>query len=100
MRAIFIDATPKTVAEIDHSGTLEDMQKTIGCASVRLITVGNEDEDHDLWIDDEGIGKAGLIYGKHEVSGNGLLLDSDDDGESAPSTVDIEDARAKVRFEG
>lgn len=97
MRAILIDAKNRTVNEIDIERGLPAMYAAIGCDLVELVRMG---DGYDLWIDEEGAINGtdyGFIFGS-QYCGNGLLLDSDDDGECQPSTASLAFVRACVAF--
>jgi len=88
MKAIFIDAKNAQIKEIDHSGKLEDIYKTIGVRHIEAVFFG---KDH-IYVDEEGR-INGTSFGFHvngiEIYGNGLLLGDDGKGDEADHTSDI-----------
>src|ERR1035437_9070923 len=98
MRAIFIDATARTVSEIDHTGKLKAMYQTLGCGLVDCISVG---PTQDVWIDDEGEingTEKGFLLAGRRFFGNALLLDSNTRGDCAASTVELATVKRLVDF--
>ena len=87
MRAIFIDATNRTVEEIDFEGDFRAIQEKIGVRCFDCIEL-NEQRD-TLYVDDEGLlnGTQEFFYvdGKgycQTFAGNGLVLGTNSEGES------------------
>jgi hypothetical protein len=100
MKGILIDAVNREVKEVEISG-LEDMQKAVD----GYITIGVDFGDDTLFVDDEGLLKGPehfFVYeGAHQpFAGSGLILGTDQDGESVDTTMTVEQVRASVSFHG
>lgn len=100
LRALLIDPYNRTVTEIQHSGRLEDLYRTIGgpewnpeaCQTVCHADLG---AGVDAWLDDNGnwtqaawfrLGRNPVLY-----CGRMLLLGHDDEGRSAdlPAVAEV-----------
>ena len=99
MRAIFIDATKQTMTEIDHSGKLADMYKTIGCELVECFNIVH---NHDLWFDEEGAindTERGFRLGANDFFGNALIPDNDPaTGDCIATTAKLDAVQRLVSF--
>lgn len=100
MRAIFIDAKNRKVQEINFEGDFQAIQKQIG---VDTFTVCGMRDNDACYVDDEGLlnGTKDFfsnpnIY-PHPLAGNGLILGTDDEGESTDCKVTL-DSLGPVRF--
>lgn len=93
MRAIFIDAKNRRVEEFDFTGNFRDIQRKLG---VELFTTVNLRGGDTLYVDDEG-----LLNGTQDfflcglyptpLAGNGLILGSDDEGETVAAKLKVEE---------
>ena len=106
MKAILIDAVNRKVELVMTDGHFRDMQRQIGCD---IMTVGTYLENEDfIYVDDEG-----LLNGKWKdfffienkagsksqfFAGNGLVLASNEEGESVDVKTSVEDLTKMVRF--
>ena len=82
MRALFINATEKTITKMELGTPLiQAMRAVIGCDLVDCASIGPA---LDLWIDDEGldIDRPWIIVDGKAFAGNGLVLGVDDFGNS------------------
>jgi hypothetical protein len=105
MKAILIDALNKTITEIEIDGDLKSIYKAVG---FDMIEIGFrfDDEGHPnnvIYLDEEGGFRGhehGFFFsGAHQPwLGNGIIMGGDDEGESADTTVTIEEVRNRIRF--
>lgn len=116
MRAIKIDATNRTITEVETDGKLESIYALIGCS---IIEAGGRFTNGDcLFVDEEGLlgldEEAGLmgVHGfavryngevmehpfQEFLAGNGLIVGEGSDGESAGASSALEQIAALVRF--
>jgi hypothetical protein len=84
-----------------NGGSLKSVKEYLGCDYVDLagFNNGSPEIDFDLWIDDEGLLKEnqqsffyithpdGAAYGHRFFAGKGIVLASDNEGESISPTV-------------
>jgi hypothetical protein len=104
MRAIFIDAVNHTVEEIDLPYETEGyrvINDKIGCRTMTLgYTFPNQDV---LFVDDEGLmnhPENFIILEGYEqpLAGSGLILGTDEWGESIPAKTGLADIKTKIAF--
>jgi hypothetical protein len=100
MKAILINSIEQTVTEIEYSGNWRDISKLIGCD---LFTVVNMGKGDTIFVDDEGLLKDPQYFFKLDtyrslLAGNGLILGSDDEGESIACKVTVEEMRSRISF--
>lgn len=99
MRAILIDPFEKTVKEVEYSGDYHDIYTLIGCD---LFTVAS-DGDNDIFLDDEGLFKREQSYfwlkGMGQpFAGKGLVLSSDEEGETIGTTADVDALFNRIKW--
>lgn len=100
MRAFKIDVIAKTVTEIDISGELKSLQEVVG----GYIELAREINDTDnLYVDEEGLLKGQLpwfeITGGHQpFIGHGVIIGSDDEGETIGAKASLTEIQAMVTF--
>lgn len=103
MRAYLIDPSNKSVTEIEHDGSLHQLQKTVGGL---IEAIPNPPPHHVIYVDEEGWIKAeengftgGFHFGTSPLFvGRGIVLGVDPDGESDEATIPIATIRMMVRF--
>ena len=100
MKAYLIDPFAQSVTEVEYSGDYTEISRLIDCD---LFTTSWRNKFGDtLFVDDEG-----LINGKHQevflisgypqpLAGKGLILGSDQQGESVEPSITLEQAKALV----
>ena len=109
-RAILIDAKNKTVTVVEKGEGIQDIYKHLGCDTFDLVRLGR---GVDCYIDDEGLLKEAYIDEdgtKHNMNGfsfpgfaqpimgNGLIMGSDEEGESIDSPVSVGQVKAVLTF--
>ena len=96
----------KTVSEVDHSGELEDLYRTLECGTVDVVIVSGNIFAHSegIYIDDDGYGKAedGKLQSffqwegmAHPIAGKALLLGGEGD-KNADTQMSVDEVRAKL----
>ena len=104
MKAVLIDPYSQTVTNVEYSGDYKQIYEFIDASLFDLVRIGDEGEDGDLFVDDEGLLKAGpetmyfSIFNSHALAGRGLVLGSNGDGESADAPHDADWYAQRVRF--
>lgn len=104
MRAIKIDATNRTIQEFDlpsqEGEQLAAMQKVVG----GYICHAGEINGDDLYVNDEGllgisVGAPFFEIGLHQpFAGNGLIVGHNDEGDTTPATVSLDEVKRRTSF--
>jgi hypothetical protein len=101
IKAILIDPFEMTVSEVGYGGEMVDIYRLI---DADLFTVAGFGEDGDgVYVDDEGLFKATQRFFKLDgypqpLAGKGLVLGSNDGGESVAPVTTLEAVRASIRW--
>lgn len=101
MRAIKIDVVSKTITEIKIKKGLRALYLALDCQTVEVIGI---DDGEDIWVDEEGllhdepIGAFTLNGWNHPVSGHGIILGTNSEGESVSTKLKLKDVIDVVRF--
>ena len=108
MKAYLIDSQARTVTETDYNGDYQHIYKLISVETFTVVRVPGSDGFAGLmsdcvFVDDEGL----LNNPRHfftlkgypqPLAGNGLVLGTDDEGESVEPRMSLDDLRAMVGF--
>lgn len=97
MKAIRIDATNRTITEVQVNG-FEDIQRHIGCDT---FSQGMPLPEGDmLWVDDCGwmTAKKAFTFMDNVFAGNGLITGSDENGEEKDCLSNIFAAQLFAKF--
>ena len=103
MQAILINPFDETIEEIEYSGDWRDISTLIECD---MFTVAYfDDTDDSVYVDDEGLyveNQAFFTIGDcpQPLAGRGLLLGTDEEGDSTDCKTTLEEAKAMVKFLG
>lgn len=105
MKAIRIDVVSHSVYEVDVDPGLDAIYQQVACSLVTVpVTFPNEDA---LYVDDEALLKpfadipGGFVldsFGHQMLFGHGLILGTDDEGESVSVKSSVEEIRRQVTF--
>jgi len=100
MKAILIDSKNKTITEVQHDGTNENIYKLCGYEQFDCCDIGNRDA---IFVDGEGLFKKDQTFFIHKdypqpLAGNGLILGCNSDGESTAPKTTLAEVKAKVKF--
>ena len=103
MRAILIDPFTQTIEEVDYSGDYKDIYGLIECDLFTTVYLPNTSDD-TLFVDDEGLYVENQRFFKIEgyeqpLAGRGLLLGTDEEGESIDCMSTVEEVKAVVSWE-
>ncbi|WP_428489097.1 DUF3846 domain-containing protein [Rhodopila sp.] len=100
MKAYWINATERTVTEVD-SGGLADLQRMVG----GYIEIAKYWPNGDvMFVDEEGLMKGGTTWFRipgtnNPICGNGVVVGpEDDDGNTEPPTFPLSALQAEVTF--
>jgi hypothetical protein len=102
MKAIFIDSKNREVKEVEIKGDLQSWYETIGCGMVECALYF---DDHDsIMVDEEGLfhsecNEFFFVKGGHQpFAGNGLVVGTDENGESVSTKISLDEVKSKVKF--
>jgi hypothetical protein len=102
MRAILIDPFEMKITEVDYSGDFEDIYKLIQCGTFDCARI--DDHGGTIYIDDEGlINDKPQAFFAHDaypqpLAGYGLVLGTDDEGDTVAVTYTLDEVKAAVLF--
>jgi hypothetical protein len=99
---VLIDATNRSVTDVEFEPTLEEMYRLIGCELIEAIRRGPFAPD-TLYVDEEGLYKkhvAGFAIGVSQtIVGNGLIVGGPDrHGDETSSICNADDIVLIVTF--
>lgn len=98
MKAYLIDPFEKSISEVEYSGDFNDIYKLI---NADLFDVAYIDDKLGVFVDDEGLFKDNQEFfqvGYAMLAGYGLVLGTDDEGNSISPNISLKDLAKKVRF--
>ena len=102
MKTILIDPHTRTVIEIDHDGTLDNLYDLLHC---NMVTVSYfEDSNDAIFVDDEGLlGNLAeqaffQIDAGQPLAGYGLAVSTDEDGETISPSITVEELEARITW--
>lgn len=103
MRAILIDPFTQTIEEVDYSGDYKDIYGLIECDLFTTVYLPNTSDD-TLFVDDEGLYVENQRFFKIDgfeqpLAGRGLMLGTDEEGESVDCMSTVEEVKAIVSWE-
>lgn len=104
MQAFLIDPYEETITEFDYSGNYEDINTAIESRCFTIVHI--DDKGNDLFIDDEGLLRGNLSFEKfikidsypEPLVGKGIVLGSNDMGETIGTTITIDALKSMVQF--
>ncbi len=105
MRAILIDPSNKTITEVDYNGDYQHIYALIGANCFDCVRIG-DDEEHTIYVDDEGLYNGKVQTGMFRyagenpayLAGKGLILATDEEGESVAATMALDAVADMVEF--
>ena len=110
MKAYLVDPVAKTVTEVEHDGDYRDIYKHIQADCFTALSINTMGDA--LYLDDEGLYRDGQRYFHlkgypQPLGGRGLLLGTDDEGDSIAPKVSLDQFKKQIawaaeglRFEG
>lgn len=105
MKAIKIDVIAKEVKEIELEPGIKNIYRELDCDLFTVIYPMGLLEGDCIYIDDEGLLRQpplGAFYIKgfpQVLSGHGLVIGTDDEGDSISASTPLQQIKALVRFE-
>jgi hypothetical protein len=102
MRGVLVDPYAETVTDVEYDGDINSMYKIL---RVNIVEVAPMADGEDMWVDEEGLltvtADTKFIVSSlyHQpLAGRGLILSTDDDGETTASKHDAEYYRGMFQF--
>jgi len=102
MRAYLINSTEKTVTEVKYNGPYTEICRLGGFEMFAIVGIGEGDA---IYVDDEGLLTMAdeTRFFQYEgyptaLAGNGVVLGSDEEGETVGATIELEDLKRKIKF--
>lgn len=100
MRAILIDPTTKTISEVEHNGDYKEIYNLIECSTFEAVSIVN---NNTIYVDEEGLldEEPGPFFqweAYQPIPGKGLILATDEEGNSIGTTLELDFVRAKVTW--
>jgi len=103
MKAFLIDPFKQIISEVDYNGDWKTINTHIDCDVFTVVRV----PQGDIFLDDEGLYSKGheqmfFVHNNYPqpLAGYGLVLDSDDEGETIASTTSIEELSSNINWIG
>jgi len=101
VKAILIDPFEMTVSEVFYGGELSEINDLIAAKPFTVASFG--DAGDGIFIDDEGLFRQCQRFFKFEgypepLAGRGLILGSDENGDSVAPAISLEAVKASVRW--
>lgn len=106
MRAILINPQDCSVTEVEYTGNYKNINEHIGADYFDIVRIGDENE-HTIFVDDNGLNndtveRIGMfrVEGDYPayLAGKGLILATDDEGESVAASMELDAVRAMIAF--
>lgn len=98
-KGILINPEAKTIEEIQiKEDVLKSLYEIIGCELVECIRLDNKNA---LWVDEEGFYNSAFgfdLIGYSPLSGKGVILGYDHNGDKSDTTLSIETVTTKIKF--
>lgn len=103
MRGILIDPISRTVTEVDHKNDYRDIYRLIEATDFNAVAI-NDPCNHCIYVDGESllVDEPGPFFqwkGYHQpIAGKGLILRTDEGGDSQDATFTLEFVRHMVTW--
>lgn len=100
MKAILIDPETQTITEVEYSGNYKDIYKLTGCDCFTVVGI---EDGNGIFVDDEGLfndPRYFFLYNGYDqpLAGKGLILGTNEEGDSVDCTLTVDYIREKVKF--
>ena len=103
MRAIYINVRDKEITEIELEKGIDAIYEKLECTVFTCPLIDTKGDS--LYVDDEGLlndNSPGsffhLGYPTQPLFGHGLIIGTDDEGESTDAKVSLENVKALISF--
>lgn len=96
---LLINPYDKTIAPVYWDGELSSLYAILGCSCVAVVSCGR----YDLFVDDEGLFKEEQKYFitsdyMQPLAGMALVVGCDNEGNTIPPNITLEELEARVLF--
>lgn len=103
VRAILIDINKQAVREVSVEDSLPSYYATLGCDLIEAVYPQGLAAGDCVYVDEEGLFKEPAVFfhwrGFHQpLAGSGLVVGTDDDGNTVDCKTSLEQVKARVRF--
>ena len=104
MRAILINPEVRTITEVEHNGDYKQIYEYLQCGTFTAVGIEHKDgASNAIFVDDEGLlndPRFFFLYKGYNqpLANNGLILGSDEEGETVGTTLSLEHVKSRVRF--
>jgi hypothetical protein len=101
MKAYVINSTDKTVTEVEYVGDYTEIYKLGGFDNFECVYPGNGDA---IYVDGEGLLTCDedtnwfALDGGQALAGNGVVLGTDEEGESVSPEITLKDLKKRISF--
>ena len=102
MKGILIDVENEQIKFVEVGKDIDAIYEQINCDCFTVINIENDDV---IYVDDEGLFKLNedskffYLEGSHQpIVGNGLILGTDDEGDSVDAKSKLEDIKDRITF--
>lgn len=106
LKAILIDVYSETIKEVEvikcNGNHLDSINEHIGCSYFTCVRIDNQ---NSIFVDDEGFLRLNqsskfFIYDGYPqpLTGNGLIIGNNSQGDSIDTTLSIEEISKKITF--
>lgn len=105
MKAYLIDPTTNTTSEVDYNGDYKQIYTLIGPGVHTFTTVMINEQQDTIFVDDEGflypksLGWFRVASYHQLLAGKGLVLGTDEEGDSIEPTITLEELKEQISFE-
>ena len=102
IKAILIDTPNQTIEIVDYSGDYKDIYGLLGCDLFTTVYLEGVGED-TLYVDDEGLYVENQVFFgiagcPQPLAGRGLILGTDDEGDSTDCTSSLDTIKKMVTW--
>ena len=101
MKAILIDPYDRSISEVEYNGDYKQIYDLIDSPS-RCFDIARLENGDGIYVDDMGMcdGLKLFTYNDYPLAGKALILGSDEEGDSTPPFVTLEEVKKNVKFSG
>lgn len=103
MEAYLIDPFDKNITKVEYTGDFRNIYQHIGAPLFDCVIIN--DQGDIVYVDDEGLFKpnqAFFSFRGHRrlpLAGKGLVLGTDEEGESTPPKISLEEVKELIFFQ-
>ena len=98
MHAFLIDPHTNTITTVEYNGDFREIYTLIRAPMFDVVTI---DKNDAIFVDDEGLfrlNQAYFAYDGHQLAGYGLVLGTDDEGDSIEPANTLEELTSRITW--